>query len=344
MSDTISKEKEVLKVHIIDDINTTDFEQLKVLMKKFQIDAYIRNHSTFFDLDRSEQNRIINNVIEKFDNLNLENEDLKPGDIKRIAEIIESKIKQMEEEITEPNVRIYALKDGDKVVAFQYVYIQEEKREDEGKIEGHISMSYTEPEYRRKGSVMTMSGERKQGSFSKILIEDVKEWFSENGVTHEQIGAGENVFYNMETYIAKWGFIPDERINGTIFMEKDLNNPIEDKSVLRAIFNMCVKNRKRTKAKTPQDIESEIEESEELKTLSSEVKKRLVQVFLKDNERETTAHEQFDESSLNSDLLELSSETAISEFNKMSRNIKKQRTNQQGLGDKQYEGWDAHDN
>lgn len=285
MSDSISKEERILKVNIIDNINTTDFEQLKVLMEKFIIDTYIREDSRFCNLDREEQNRIINNSIEKFDNPDLENEDLTSDDIKEIEKRIKSQTRNMKEEITKPNHRYFALKDGDKVVAFQDVFIQEGEREQDRKIEGHIARSYTEAEYRRKGSVITKSGERKEGSFSKILIEDVKEWFSENGVTHEQIGAGENVFYNMETYIAKWGFIPEERTNGTIYMERDLNNPIEDKNILRAIFDMCVKNNKRIEAKTPQDIESEIEESKELETLPDEVKKRLVQVFLKDDER-----------------------------------------------------------
>lgn len=188
----------------------------------------------------------------------------------------------MEEEILKPNCRIYVLKDGDKVVAFQYAHIEKEGDE---KIEGHIAMSYTEPEYRRKGLVETMYGETKEGSFSKLLIEQVEEWFHENGVTHEEIGAGENVFYNMETYVTKWGFIPNDRINGTIYMEKDLKNPIKNKDVLKEIFNMCVYHRKRKEEKTAQNIESQIDGNAELQGLPNEVKKNLIKVFLKDDEK-----------------------------------------------------------
>ena len=146
-------------------------------------------------------------------------------------------------------------------------------------------MSYTEPEYRRKGLVETMYGETKEGSFSKLLIEQVEEWFHENGVTHEEIGAGENVFYNMETYVTKWGFIPNDRINGTIYMEKDLKNPIKNKDVLKEIFNMCVYHRKRKEEKTAQNIESQIDGNAELQGLPNEVKKNLIKVFLKDDEK-----------------------------------------------------------
>lgn len=296
MSNDISKEKQPLQIHIVDGTNTTDFEQLKTLKKKLMIDSYIRNDLKFFNLNREEQNKIINSAIEILDNPNLDSVDLTSDDIEKIQKAINEKIDFLKEDVTNPDYRYYVLKDEDRVVAFQEVYINE--GEEKEKIEGHIAGSYTEPEYRTKGDVITISGERKEGSFSKILIEDAKKWFSEKGVTHEEIGAGENVFYNMETYIVKWGFIPDERINGTIFMVRDVNNPIEDKNVLSKIFELCVNNRKRTETKTFQDIEYEIESSEELKILQEEVKKRLVQIFLKDDEREKITSEQLGKETL----------------------------------------------
>lgn len=91
MHSATPKKEQVLRVHIIDDVNTKDFEQLKVLMKKFQIDAYIRGDLRFCDLDRSEQNRVINSTTEEFNNSNFKNQNLKQSDIKKYQRLLKIK-------------------------------------------------------------------------------------------------------------------------------------------------------------------------------------------------------------------------------------------------------------
>lgn len=265
--------KPILKVDTINDINSTEFEQLKILMREFAIDTYIREDLRFSNLERSEQDKIINNAIE-----NLDNSELTLEDIRKIEERINNEVEKMKQAIDKTNCRCYVLKDGKNVIAFQDGFIQE-GLDNEEKLEGHVARSYTKPDYRTRGSVITISGEIKEGSFSKILIEDLWEWFSENGVTHQEIGAHQNVFRNMNTYI-KWGFIPCERCNGTIFMEKDLNNPVGDKNVLQKLYEICEKYEiNRQESKSPLNIEDEIEACQELKGLPNEIRNQLVQAF-----------------------------------------------------------------
>ena len=280
---------EPLKISILDRTDTQDFEQLKVLLKKFTIDTYIRNKPEFSGLKGSKKFELVNSAINEFEGKNelciLTNEDVKQ--LKREIDLQISSAKELIENRTNGNIetRYYTLKDGDKMISFQQVQLVKGKKESE-KIEGWRNLAYVEQEYAGKsGQVIDSRGNSQTGLYSEIIYEDIKQWFEKNGVNYERTCTGVNMLSNILAYIRAKGFLPFAKNEKNIFLEKFREHEV-DRTTLSKTYKLYCQHMQRTEHKSKNEILEEIKSIAEFEELTEKQKQGLVQCFLKEEEKE----------------------------------------------------------
>ena len=279
---------EPLRISSLDKVDTEDFEQLKVLLKKFIIDTYIRNKPEFGELRGRKKAELVKRAIDEFDGKNGHSV-LSSDDIKHIEEDIKAQIDIAQKSIENSRDngienRQYILKDGNKVVAFQQAQIINNQQK--SRIEGWRNLAYIEQEYAGKmGEVIDSKGVVQEGIYTDILYEDIGKWFEENEVGYERITTGVNMLPNILAYIRAKGFLPYNKNGKSIFMEKIKGRDI-DKQVLSKAYKMYCENRDRTDPKNKNEILGEIASIEEFEGLTEEQKIGLAKCFLKEEEKD----------------------------------------------------------
>ena len=279
---------EPLRISSLDKVDTEDFEQLKVLLKKFIIDTYIRNKPEFGELRGRKKAELVKRAIDEFDGKNghsvLSSDDIKhiEEDIKAQIDIAQKSIENSRDNGVEN--RQYILKDGNKVVAFQQAQIINNQQK--SRIEGWRNLAYIEQEYAGKiGEVIDSRGIVQEGIYTDILYEDIGKWFEENEVGYERISTGVNMLPNILAYIRAKGFLPYNKNGKSIFMEKTKGRDI-DKEVLSKAYKMYCENRDRTDPKNKNEILGKIASIEEFEGLTEEQKIGLAKCFLKEEEKD----------------------------------------------------------
>lgn len=276
---------EPLKISVLDRTNTQDFEQLIILLKRFTIDTYIRNRPEFPDLTVRARKDMINAAMQEFENPNTLSV-LTPKDLEELKKEIDSQIELAKEKIDNKlkrstETRYYVMKDGDRIVAFQMAQVGQHR--DNGRVVGWRPFAYAEPDYRGYGQVIDSRGVMQQGKYSKIIYDDIGQWFEDNGVDHEKTGTGVNMLPNLALYITELGFLPIlKHGNGKhISLEKFKEHKVGTKT-LKTVYDLYCKHRKRTEHKSQDEILEEIMSTPEFEELTEEQKQGLLQCFFKE--------------------------------------------------------------
>lgn len=143
---------EPLKIEILNRTDTEEFEQLKILLKEFSIDTYIKNKPENDKLKGREKTETINRAINEF-NKQCEQKILSNKDIEQINKDLLSQINSAKKFIDNKEqkymqTRFYVLKDNNKIVAFQQAQLI--KSENTTMVEGWRNLAYTKEEYRKE--------------------------------------------------------------------------------------------------------------------------------------------------------------------------------------------------
>lgn len=273
-----------LKISILDRTDTEEFKQLTELLKEFTIETYIENKPEYATLKNVME--YVNIAIQEF-NGKITPSMLSPQDIEQIKQDIDSQISMAKELIDKKQTentqtRYYIMKEGDKSVAFQQGQIA--KGKENSRIEGWSNLAYTDPEYRGEGQVINSKGIMQKGGTSKLLFEDLRNWFEENGVNYERTCTGVNMIRNIKTYIRLFGYLPFSKNDKNIFLEKSEEHKIDAKT-LNKVIKLYEQHKGRTERKNKDEIMTEIDSITEFASLTEEQKSGLVQCFLKENEK-----------------------------------------------------------
>ena len=293
-----------LKVSVLDVNNREEVEQVYYLYGENVIATCVRDK-----LKKEVEPDIIQKAVDEYygkKELDL----LTQEDIKRLERELDPQYFYEECLISEEDDvenRCYILKDGEKIVEFQIAQLKEEK---DKKMLGNITVDrYIEPEYAKKsGEIIDSSGRLKNIAYSEALYESICKWFADSGVNYERICIDINMLSDIETYILSKGFIPYNRSNKNIFLDKYRDYPI-NRETLEKIYELYIKNMQRTSSKTFDEIISEIDEEignglgesgSNQKRQQTIIKRKqgLARVFMKNKERKM-----FDLNSLIKDCL-----------------------------------------
>ncbi len=278
-----------LKICVLDINDSTKFKQLSELYIEFLINIFIRNKPKYADLEISKQYEIVKKAIQEYKG-EKKLEVLTYQNIQDINDAINSSImsakKSKYKKRLHPDTisRYYILTDKNRVVGFQKAEID---FDDEYDItEGWRTEAYTKPEYASiLGDVIDSNNKLHTNTYySKVIYDDISNWFKENGVTTEKTSTGVNMFQNIYAYIMILGFLPyDIDSDSTyIFLQKDLkHNPIK-KSILKKIYHLYCDYRLQAKQNRSQ-ILSELDEIPELNELTDEQKRDLATCFFNPN-------------------------------------------------------------
>lgn len=277
---------EPLKISVLDRTDTQDFEQLMSLLKKFTIDTYIRNKPEFSELRGKKEDEVVNTAIQEYEN-QISLSILTQEDIEQLKNDINSQISLAKESIDKKinrntETRYYVMKDGDRIVSFQQAQLV--KGRDNGRIEGWRTFAYADPDYRGSGQAIDSRGVMHQGRYSEIIYDDIGQWFEDNGVNYERTCTGANMLKNLKAYIVIKGFLPFDKNDKNIFLEKFKEHRV-DKKTLRKISDLYSQHRERTEYKRKDEILEEIMSIPEFEGLTEEQKRGLVQCFLKEGEK-----------------------------------------------------------
>lgn len=282
-----TKTEKNLKITLVDKTDSEDFEKLQTLLKKFVVDTYLRNKLEFATLRGKEKSEFINNAINEFDGIE-ECTILSIEDIEEIQEEIESLETMAEELIDKPNnrgteSRYYVLKDEDKIIGFQQAQVV---KRGEDRIEGWRNLAYIEQEYAGKsGEVFGIEDDLYKGLYSEAIYDDIGKWFNENEVNYERTCTGVNMLSNIFAYTRAKGFLPFDKNNNNIFLEKYTQQKLE-KDTLSKAYKLYCSNRLREEHKDIQSIMQEIEDTPEFLNLTDKQKEGLAKIFLKEDEKE----------------------------------------------------------
>lgn len=279
---------EPLKISILTRTDTDDFEQLKNLLKKFTIDTYLRNKPEFAELRGTKKFEFVNMAISEFEG-NQPLAILSDNDLKELKKDINSQIDSAIELINNNKnegveTRYYVLKDGDRMIAFQQVQLS--NSQERGRIEGWRNLAYADQEYAGKnGQVIDTRGEIHNKLYSEAIYDDITKWFEENQVNYERTCTGVNMLPNIHAYIRAKGFLPFDKNDKTIFLEKFIDRKI-DRGAFGKAYSLYCDHRQRTERKEKSEILEEIKSMQEFVSLSENQIKGLVQCFLKEDEKE----------------------------------------------------------
>lgn len=274
-----------LRINVINRTDTEDFKQLCELIKKFTIDTFIRNKPENSKLKGNKNKELVEKSIREFEGL----EDLSvlsSKDIEKLNAGIKNQIESAKNliEKNQTETRYSILKDRDNVVAFMQAQVK--KNKGKNRIEGWRNLAYIEPEYSGKvGETIDTYGNIHKSVYTKAMYDEIGQWFEENNVNYERTCTGVNMISNIQTYIYHNGFLPFHKNERNIFLEKDLRNKIDSKTLIK-IYKLYCENRDRNNAKSKKDIQDEINGTLEFKNLSDKQKQGLVECYLQENEKD----------------------------------------------------------
>lgn len=287
--------REPLKIDILDVNNRNEVKQAYYLFEKCVITQYMQHkYRGKRELLESET------MQEAFDeyhgkcNLHLLTEE----DIKIIKCKLEPQVFYKECLISIDNNtenRCYILKDEDKIVGFQIVQLTKDKK---GKMRGNITQDkYIESEYNNKsGGVIDNNGKLYIGIYNGILYMNIDKWFKKNNVSYKRVLLNVDMLPEIRNYIETKGFLPYDKNDKWIYLEKYEDYPIDIKT-LETVYKMYVENLQRKDEKTFEELFVEINErigdglndngnSHEKQIIIMQRKQNLVRVFMKSKERE----------------------------------------------------------
>lgn len=279
---------EPLKISILDKTDSQEFEQLVMLLKEFTIDTFVRNKPEYAELKGSKKYEIVNRAIQEFEEQS-ELSILTQQDIERLKIDIESQVNSAKELIEHgingnTETRYYVMTDKDRMVSFQQVQLSKGKVDD--RIEGWRNLAYTAQDYAGKfGQVIDSKGNLQNGSYSKIIYDDIGKWFEENGVNYERTCTGVNMLQNINAYITAMGFLPFDKNDKNIFLEKFKDHPIA-RTVLRKAYSLYCQHRQREESRNKKQLLEEIANIPDFEQLTDEQKQGLVQCYLRESEKE----------------------------------------------------------
>lgn len=271
-------------ISLLNDKNAVDFKQLEQMLERFMIDTYIRNKPQYATIRGQKRIEIINQALNEFhngSNLTI----LTTEEVNKIRKEIEAQIDYAKETITQKprtdcETRYYLLKDENTLIGFQQAQVSQKQNG----VVGWRNLAYIDPKYAGKGGIVKgIDGTTQETIYSEALYKEISKWFSENNVAYEKTCTGINMLPNILAYIRNKGFIPCGRSKNNIFLEKDLGQNI-DKKTLGAIYKMLCNNKERKEPKTAEKILMEINEVEEFNVLTKEQKGKMASSFLKDDE------------------------------------------------------------
>lgn len=279
---------EPLKISILDKTDSQEFEQLVMLLKEFTIDTFVRNKPEYAELKGSKKYEIVNRAIQEFEEQS-ELSILTQLDIERLKIDIESQVNSAKELIEHgingnTETRYYVMTDKDRMVSFQQVQLSKGKVDD--RIEGWRNLAYTAQDYAGKfGQVIDSKGNLQNGSYSKIIYDDIGRWFEENGVNYERTCTGVNMLQNINAYITAMGFLPFSKNDKNIFLEK-FKDHVVSRTTLRKAYSLYCQHRQREESRNKKQLLEEIMNTPEFDELTAEQKQGLVQCYLRESEKE----------------------------------------------------------
>ena len=279
---------EPLKISILDKNDSQEFGQLVMLLKEFTIDTFVRNKPEYAELKGSKKYEIVNRAIQEFEEQS-ELSILTQQDIEQLKIDIESQVNSAKELIEHgingnTETRYYVMTDRDRMVSFQQVQLSKGKVDD--RIEGWRNLAYTAQDYAGKfGQVIDSKGNLQDGSYSKIIYDDIGRWFEENGVNYERTCTGVNMLQNINAYITAMGFLPFSKNDKNIFLEK-FKDHVVSRSTLRKAYSLYCQHRQREESRNQKQLLEEITNTPEFEELTAEQKQGLVQCYLRESEKE----------------------------------------------------------
>lgn len=273
--------EDVLNISVLNKNNKEDYKQLKVLIKKFLINTYIRNLKEYSHISGKKKKELVSKGEMEYEtrtNLSI----LSLNDINKIekqyAKHIESLNASINEERKEEiETRYYLLKNKQEVVAFQECHITKNK-------EGWRNLAFIKPEYAGKsGKVINTKGKMIEGLYSEKIYQDITQWFEEKEIKTEKTSTGVNMFSNIQAYIILKGFLPYVKNDTNIYFKKDKNSNM-DKSALKQVYNTYYNNYQRIEPKNRQILMQELDSIPELSCLNKTQKNSLINCCLNENE------------------------------------------------------------
>lgn len=279
---------EPLKISILDNTDSQEFEQLVMILKEFTIETFVKNKPEYAELNGSKEHEIINKAIQEFEEQS-ELSILTQDDIERLKIDIESQVSSAKELIEHringnTETRYYVMTDGNRMVSFQQVQLSKGKVD--GRIEGWRNLAHTVQDYRSKsGQVVDSEGNLHDGIYSKIIYDVIGRWFEENGVNYERTCTGVNMLKNIGAYIKVMGFLPFSKNDKNIFLEKFKDHPI-GRTALRKAYVLYCQHRQREEGRNKKQLLEEIANIPEFEELTDEQKQGLVQCYLRESEKE----------------------------------------------------------
>ncbi len=277
---------EALKISIVDNTDSEDFKELCDLIKKFRIDIFIRNIRVYANLRGYEKRLLVEKAINEFDgkeSLDLLSEE----DVKFLHDNIDKQIvvaKDLIENTSDSLLsRYYILKDGDKVVSYQFAQVNYDT--ENNYIEGLRNQAFILEDYAgRSGLVYDSKGELSNTFYSDAMYRDIETWFKDSHVNYERTVTGVNMLPNIYTYIVGKGFLPLDKNENSIYMGKDLNDKFE-KDTLKEVYNLYLKHWQRKDHLSRENILSEIKNDQLLEELPNKNKNELANCLQKENEK-----------------------------------------------------------
>lgn len=139
------------------------------------------------------------------------------------------------------NSKLFMLCEDDKLVGFEMAQISKDK----DKIVGWKPWLYIQKELRNTNQeFINERGEKEKQNVVLYLDRSVEDWFAENGVNYQKTSTGINMLPNIVAYVGL-GFKPVSKNRKTVFLEKDMENPLSKQKIRDIIKeaqkgNICV--------------------------------------------------------------------------------------------------------
>ena len=137
----------------------------------------------------------------------------------------------------------------------------------------------------KTGETIDTFGNQFSGFYSEAIYQNISQWFGENEVEYEKISTGLNMSHHIMSYIKGKRFIPVDKDEEKLFLEKNLKKQLYRRT-LSKIYRLYCMHELRTKPTTMQNVMDEINSTPELLFLSDEQKIGLVKCFLRKEEKE----------------------------------------------------------
>lgn len=277
-----------LEIKILKNTNDKDFEGLQLLIEQYVIYFLLKSKSKYANLDGDERIELMNKALIEFHERKSFSI-LDPNDINEINQELNIQLDSSKhlidsQDSSDIKSRYYILKNANNVVGFMQAQIA--KNNNRNRIEGLRNLSYLDPRYSGKtGETIDTFGNQFSGFYSEAIYQNISQWFGENEVEYEKISTGLNMSHHIMSYIKGKRFIPVDKDEEKLFLEKNLKKQLYRRT-LSKIYRLYCMHESRTKPTTMQNVMDEINATPELLFLSYEQKIGLVKCFLRKEEKE----------------------------------------------------------